>query len=137
MARELWSRSALELASNIASKEVSSVEVVQAHLDRIAEVNPTINAVVKVLAESALAAAKVADDETSRGISRGTFHGVPFTIKENIDVAGQPTTQGIPALAEAIPPQNAPIVDRMLGSGGPLGGSLQRLPRRATAAAAL
>ena len=122
MARELWSRSALELASNIASKEVSSVEVVQAHLDRIAEVNPTINAVVKVLAESALAAAKVADDETSRGISRGTFHGVPFTIKENIDVAGQPTTQGIPALAEAIPPQNAPIVDRMLGSGAiPIG----------------
>ena len=122
MARELWSRSALELASNIASKEVSSVEVVQAHLDRIAEVNPTINAVVKVLADSALAAAKVADDETSRGISRGTFHGVPFTIKENIDVAGQPTTQGIPALAEAIPPQNAPIVDRMLGSGAiPIG----------------
>jgi amidase len=122
MTRELWSRSALELASNIASKEVSSVEVVQAHLDRIAEVNPTINAVVKVLAESALAAAKVADDETSRGISRGRFHGVPFTIKENIDVAGQPTTQGIPALAEAIPPQNAPIVDRMLDSGAiPIG----------------
>ena len=54
MARELWSRSALELASNIASKEVSSVEVVQAHLDRIAEVNPTINAVVNVLADSAI-----------------------------------------------------------------------------------
>jgi len=122
MARELWSRSALELASNIASKEVSSVEVVQAHLDRIAEVNPTVNAVVKVLADSALAAAKVADEETARGVSRGKFHGVPFTIKENIDVAGQPTTQGIPALAEAIPPQNAPIVDRMLGSGAiPIG----------------
>mgnify|MGYP003337894876 FL=1 len=98
MARELWSRSALELASNIASKEVSSVEVVQAHLNRIAEVNPTINAVVNVLADSAIAAAKVADEETARGVSRGKFHGVPFTIKENIDVAGQATTQGIPAL---------------------------------------
>jgi amidase len=122
MARELWSRSALELASNIAAKEVSSVEVVQAHLDRIAEVNPTINAVVKVLADSALASAKVADEETARGVSRGVFHGVPFTIKENIDVAGQATTQGIPALAEAIPPHNAPVVDRMLGAGAiPIG----------------
>ena len=122
MARELWSRSALELASNIANKEVSSVEVVQAHLDRIAEVNPTINAVVKVLGESALASAKAADAATARGESLGSFHGVPFTIKENIDVAGQATTQGIPALAEAIPPQNAPVVDRMLGAGAiPIG----------------
>lgn len=122
MARELWSRSALELASNIANKEVSSVEVVTAHLDRIAEVNPTINAVVRVLGESALESAAKADAATARGESLGAFHGVPFTIKENIDVAGQATTQGIPALAEAIPPQNAPVVDRMLASGAiPIG----------------
>jgi amidase len=50
------------------------------------------------------------------------FHGVPFTIKENIDVVGYPTTQGIPALAEAVPSLNAPAVDRMLGAGAiPIG----------------
>ncbi|MFM9137036.1 MAG: amidase family protein, partial [Actinomycetota bacterium] len=101
---------------------MSSVEVVTAHLDRIAEVNPTINAVVRVLGESALESAAKADAATARGESLGAFHGVPFTIKENIDVAGQATTQGIPALAEAIPPQNAPVVDRMLASGAiPIG----------------
>jgi len=109
----LWQRSAGELASLIRSREVSSREVVQAHLDRIDDVNGAINAVTIILADDALAAA----DDADRGAVSGPFHGVPFTIKENIDCVGSPTTQGVPALADAMPPTDAPIVARMKAAG--------------------
>ncbi|MCC5885680.1 MAG: indole acetimide hydrolase [Gammaproteobacteria bacterium] len=109
----LWRRSASELAGLIRSKEVSSREVVAAHLDRIEAVNGTINAVTRVLAESALAAADAAD----RSEPVGPLHGVPFTIKENIDLAGTATTQGVPALAEAVSSVDAPVVERMKAAG--------------------
>ena len=122
MANELWRKGALELAAGIKSGEYSSREVVQAHLDRIAAVNPHVNAVVKVLAESALASADAADSRLRRGDPVGIFHGVPFTIKENIDIAGQPTTNGLPILAEAIAPTTAPAVERMITQGAiPIG----------------
>ncbi len=95
----LWQRSAGELAYLIRSGQVSSREVVQAHLDRIEEVNASVNAVTVTLADEALAAA----DEADRVRGTGPFHGVPFTIKENIDCVGSPTTQGVPALADALP----------------------------------
>ena len=110
----LWKRSAGELAALIKSREVSSREVVQAHLDRIDEVNRAVNAVTVTSAEEALAAA----DEADRLQGTGAFHGVPFTIKENIDCVGSPTTQGVPAMAEAMPPVDAPIVARMKAAGG-------------------
>ena len=95
----LWKRTAVELAALIRDREVSSREVVQAHLDRIAEVNGQVNAVTLTLAETALDGADAAD----RSENSGPLHGVPFTIKENIDCLGSPTTQGIPALADAMP----------------------------------
>jgi amidase len=122
MTQELWRKSALELAADIRTKKVSSREVVDAHLERIAQVNGHVNAVVRVLAEEARAGADAADAALAAGKSLGVFHGVPFTIKENIDVIGYPTTQGMPALAGAIPTLNAPAVDRMLGAGAiPIG----------------
>jgi amidase len=122
MAQELWRKSALELAADIRTKKVSSREVVDAHLERIAQVNGHVNAVVRVLADEARAGADAADAALAAGKPLGVFHGVPFTIKENIDVVGYPTTQGIPALAQAIPTLNAPAVDRMLGAGAiPIG----------------
>ena len=117
MTQELWRKSALELAADIRTKKVSSREVVDAHLERIAQVNGHVNAVVRVLADEARAGADAADAALAAGKPLGVFHGVPITIKENIDVAGYPTTQGIPALAGAIPALNAPAVDRMLGAG--------------------
>ncbi|MFI5734940.1 amidase [Kribbella sp. NPDC051587] len=114
---ELWRLRAGELAARIAGKEVTSVEVVEAHLERIAEVDPQVNAVVRVLADEARAAAAAADRQIADGAVLGPLHGVPFTVKENLDVAGLPTTWGVPALAEAIPPENAPAVDRMLDAG--------------------
>jgi amidase len=114
--------SATELAEAIKSRLVSSQEVIEAHLRRIDAVDGAINAVVIVLAEQALDAAKAADRALASGADLGPFHGVPFTVKENIDVAGTPTTQGFKALANAYPRQDAPVVERLKAAGGiPLG----------------
>ena len=117
----LCKKSASELAELVRSKEASSKEIVEAHFNRIKEVNPDINAITLTLEESAL---KLADEADSAGEEerKRPFHGVPFTIKENIDFMGTPTTNGIPLLAESMPPRNAPIVDRMLEAGAiPIG----------------
>ena len=92
---ELWRKGAVELAALIRDREVSSREVIQAHLDRIEAVNPALNAIVRLLADEALAAAGVADRAVADGNGLGPLHGVPFTVKENIDVAG--TLLGAPA----------------------------------------
>jgi amidase len=110
---ELWRNCAHELAELIRKKQVSSREVVQSHLDRIAAVNGKVNAVTVTLAESALLAADRADATTPTG----PFHGVPFTIKENIDCTGSATTQGLPAFAAAMPAMDAPVVARMKAAG--------------------
>jgi len=115
---ELCNRTAIELAAMIRTKEVSSREVVDAHLARIEEVNPTLNAITVVLADQARSAADAADNSEPSG----PLHGVPITVKENIDLAGTPTTSGLTVLAEAVPAANAPIVDRMLAAGAiPIG----------------
>lgn len=113
MSNELWRNGALELAGMIARKEVSSREVVQAHLDRIDAVNPAVNAIVRRMDGEALAAADAADAALAAGESYGPLHGVPITVKENIDLAGTPTTQAVAALADAVAPIDAPIVARM------------------------
>jgi amidase len=114
---ELWRKSAVELAEMIRGREVSSREVVQAHLDRVDAVNPQLNAVVRLLPDQALAAADAADRTVADGTGLGPLHGVPFTVKENIDLAGTPTTQAVPALAEAVAPVDAPQVERLRAAG--------------------
>jgi amidase len=119
---ELWRKGAVELAALIRDREVSSREVVQAHLDRIEAVNPALNAIVRLLPDQALAAADAADRAVADGSGLGPLHGVPFTVKENIDVAGTPTTNAVPALAEAVAPVDAPQVGRLREAGAiPLG----------------
>jgi amidase len=86
-ATELWRMSATELAEAIKTKQASSVEVIEAHLRRIEAVNPSINAVVVVLAEQALEAARAADRRVAAGGDLPRFHGVPSTVKENISAA--------------------------------------------------
>lgn len=122
MSDELWRKSAVELADAIRRRRVSSREVIEAHLSRIADVNPQVNAIVRVLGDQARAAADLADSAISRGDVLGALHGVPITVKENIDMVGLPTTQGVPALAEAIPQLDAPVVERMRAAGAiPIG----------------
>ena len=115
---ELCNHSAIELAALIRSKHVSCREVVEAHLERIAEINPTLNAITLTLADRARDAADVAD----RSEPHGPLHGVPITVKENIDLVGTPTTSGLCVLADALPSANAPVVDRALAAGAiPIG----------------
>lgn len=118
MSSELWRKGAIELAADIADRTVSSREVVQAHLDRIADVNQHVNAIVRVLADEALRLADDADVAVRSGVELGPLHGVPFTIKDNIDVAGLPTSHGVSFFAGAIPPADAPTVERMKAAGG-------------------
>jgi amidase len=122
---ELWRKSAVELAGMIRDREVSSRGVIQAHLNRIEAVNPGVNAIVRLLSDEALAAADAADRQladAAAGAPLGSLHGVPFTVKENIDLAGTATTQAVPALAEAVAPVDAPQVERMRAAGAiPIG----------------
>ncbi|HLK24553.1 MAG TPA: amidase family protein, partial [Caulobacteraceae bacterium] len=119
---ELWRLSATELARKIAAKEASSLEVIEAHLERIEAVNPKLNAIVRLLADDARAAASEADRAVAAAGPLGPLHGVPVTVKENIDMAGLATTWGVPALAEAVVPVDAPIVERMRAAGAiPIG----------------
>ena len=123
---ELWQHSALELARLTRSGQVSCREVVEAHLRRIDAVNPAVNAVVVRLDERALEAAEAADRAAARRGAHGDrlppLHGVPFTVKENIDLAGTPTTQGARVFADVAPPASSPDVDRLQEAGAiPIG----------------
>jgi amidase len=121
-ATELWRLSATELAEAIRSRQVSSHEVIQAHLRRIEAVNPSVNAVTVVLAQQAVEAAKAADRAVADGDPLPPFHGVPFTVKGNIDLVGTPTTQGAKALVGAFPTLDAPVVERLKAAGAiPIG----------------
>ncbi len=117
MPTELWRKGATELAELIRSKQASSVEVVQAHLSRIEKVNPSLNAITLVLADEARAAARAADAALARGDALGPLHGVPFTVKENIDLVVSATTQGLVAMAEAMPPLDAPHIKQIKAAG--------------------
>src|SRR5437879_1038431 len=123
-ASELWRASAHELAQAIRTKAVSSREVIEAHLARIAAVNPALNALTVVLAEEALAAAATADAAQTAGQALPPLHGVPFTVKENLDVAGSATTQGVVAFAGLVPGADAPAIARLRAAGAiPIGRS--------------
>src|SRR6478609_5239311 len=119
---DLWRLGATQLAELIRSRQASSVEVIEAHLQRIQAVNPSINAVVVDMGEQALEAAEAADRAVAAGAELPRLHGVPFTVKEIIDVVGTPTTQGPKALATAYPARDAPVVERLRAAGAiPIG----------------
>jgi len=124
---ELWGMGASELAAAIRDRRASSREAVQAHLDRIAAVNPAVNAVTSVLADRALQEAGEADRRLAAGEDVGPLHGVPFTVKENVDLAGSATTQGVAAMAGAMPAEDAPQVAH-LRAGGAIAFARTNLP---------
>jgi amidase len=101
----------------VASRSVSSREVVESHLGRIEDVNPHVNAVVEVRPDEVLAAADAADRRTLSGDTLGPLHGVPFTIKISHDVAGYATSEGCATLKDFMATQDAPTVARMRGAG--------------------
>jgi amidase len=114
---EIVYRSAKQLAEAIRAKEISSLEVVDAHLRRIAEVNPGLNAIVQLTAETARAQARQCDAALARGEVKGPLHGVPMTIKDSLTTAGVITTAGTTGLASFVPAQDATAVARMRAAG--------------------
>jgi aspartyl-tRNA(Asn)/glutamyl-tRNA(Gln) amidotransferase subunit A len=115
--KEIIFSDATKLAELIRTREVSPVEVVQAHLDRIAAVNPKINAIV-TLADGALKAAKAAEAAVLAGDELGPLHGVPFTVKDSIDTADVATQRGSPIFKGRVPDADATSVARMKKAGG-------------------
>ena len=117
MAYDLVFSDATTLSEWVRTKEVSPVEIVQAHLDRIAAVDPAINAIVTVAAD-ALAHATIAEAAVLAGEPLGPLHGVPFTVKDSIDTAGVPTQRGSPIFEGRRPDADATSVARLKQAGG-------------------
>jgi len=113
----VYFQDATALAEMIRNREISPVEVMTAHLDRIQTLNPKINAVVSVTGE-ALEAAKAAETAVLRGDILGPLHGVPFTVKDSIDTANVLTQRGSPIFKGRIPETDATSVTRMKQAGG-------------------
>lgn len=115
---QLIFKTAAELAAAIREKSVSVREVVDAHFDQITAVNPAINALVQATADSALAQADAADDALSRGEHIEPLHGVPFTVKDNIETKGVICGCGTTGLAGNVPAEDAIVVSRIRAAGG-------------------
>jgi len=117
MSKPLWQADAVEIAAGIAEKRYSCSEVMSSVVGRIREVNPKLNAIVIDLTDQALAEAAAADRALAAGAELGPLFGVPVTIKVNIDQEGQPTTNGLPAFANLIAPDDSPLVRNLRGAG--------------------
>ncbi|HJD82071.1 MAG TPA: indole acetimide hydrolase [Kitasatospora aureofaciens] len=120
----MWKLSATAIAAAVRGGEVSAREVVDAHLARIAEVNPRVNAVTQLLADRARAAARETDLARAAGEPLGPLAGVPFTVKECTRIEGVPTTFGTPRFRQLVAPADAVPVARLRAAGAiPIGHS--------------
>src|SRR6201996_2651512 len=117
MDNDITMKSATELATAIRSKQLSSKSVVDAHLDQIAKVNPKLNAVVQLTADSARKQAEEADAALARGEIKGPLHGVPMTIKDTMETAGVICTGGTKGRANYVPKADATAVARLRAAG--------------------
>ena len=117
MTDELWRMSAVELAAGIRSRDFSSVEVLTSVLGRVAARNPALNAITVDLGAQARAEAERADAAVGRGDPLGPLHGVPVTIKENVDQRGQATPNGVPAFAQLVAQDDSPVVANLRRAG--------------------
>src|SRR5262245_18670170 len=104
------------IAGMIRRREVSPVEVVEAHLEQIERLNPELNAIV-TLAPDVLERARAAETAMMRGESVGALHGVPLTIKDTIETAGIRTTSGSKMRVDYVPTVDAPSVARLKAAG--------------------
>ena len=112
---DLMNRDAVELSAMLERRELGSVELMQATLERIAAVNGEINAVVSLRDPDALLAEARAADDAPR---KGWLHGIPLAVKDLADVAGIPTSMGSPAFADFTPKADCGMVARMRAAGG-------------------
>ncbi len=114
---ELLFAPATELARRVRDREISALELVQAHLARISAVNPLLNAVVTRCDERALERAAEADAALARGTTPGPLHGVPMTVKDAFDTAGVRSTAATAGRAAYVPECSATAVARLEAAG--------------------
>ncbi len=114
---DLWRLDATEQARLIRTGAVSSVELTETTLARVHAVNPRINAIVDLLADEALQAAAEADRKTRAGEQPGLLHGVPVTVKINVDYAGRANTNGVVAYKDNICKEDNPVVANLRKAG--------------------
>ena len=114
---DLCARPATDLARAIASRELSAVEVMEAHLARIDEVNPTVNAIVTLVPDAARRGAQAADAAVARGDALGPLHGLPVAHKDLTWTKGIRTTFGCRAFEHFVPDEDALIVERLRAAG--------------------
>ncbi|MBO68974.1 MAG: amidase [Acidiferrobacteraceae bacterium] len=117
MSNGLWRLSAVEIAAGIRERRFSSESVVESVNERVASLNPQLNAIVDSYEEEAMAEARLADQSIGRGESAGPLLGVPVTIKSNIDVIGKPTPNGLLAFKENLAPADSPVVQNLRKAG--------------------
>ncbi|TNF59681.1 MAG: amidase [Rhodobacteraceae bacterium] len=110
----LWQWSAAEIAAATRSGRITATEAVEAALARMDATNPALNAVVESLADEARAQAAALDASDA---PRGALHGVPVTIKINVDQKGHASSNGVPAFRDLIAPDDAPIVANLKAAG--------------------
>src|SRR5580693_9429652 len=113
----LTRKSARELAQLIRERAVSPVEVLDAHLAAIAEINPKLNAIVTLAAEQAQDAARRAENAVAKGETLGPLHGVPFVVKDVTETASVRTTYGSPLFRDHVPTEDAEAVSRLKAAG--------------------
>src|SRR5881409_1759656 len=111
-----------EAAELLRHKKISPVDLATACLDRIERFNPLLNAFITVTDESAMAQARVAEEEIRRGDWRGPLHGIPICLKDLIDTAGVRTTCGSALFADRVPTEDAEVVQRLKHAGAVLVG---------------
>ena len=109
--------SATALVRALRARKISSVELLQAYLERVDRLNPALNAIVVDDREAALKQARAADRALARGAPLGLLHGLPMTVKESFDLRGQPTTMGHPQLKDHGASQDALAVQRLKAAG--------------------
>jgi amidase len=109
--------SAKRLAGHLRRRRIGCLELLDHYLARVERHNPSLNAIIATDIDTARKRARAADRALAKGDVWGPLHGVPMTIKESYDVAGLPTTWGLPELKGNIATRNALAVDRMLGAG--------------------
>jgi len=114
-----------DVARRIGSRELSSVEVTRAILDRIDKLDGKLKSYAVVTSESALKQARQLDAETTSGRSRGSLHGVPIAVKDLCNTASVPTAAGMPMHAKHIPDKDATVVARLKQAGAVILGKLQ------------
>ena len=110
----LWRRSAADIAEAARSGRITASEAAEAAISRMEAVNPDLNAVVESLADEARSEASALDASDA---AKGPLHGVPVTIKINVDQTGHATSNGVPALKDMIAPDDAPIVRNLKAAG--------------------